>query len=130
MENETYSDRVASRVIFMLILQYWPEMLNWLRKTRKFPRSGTFLVPNLFFLFTFQSFYSSFNSVNFHRSCPPRIKARLAFYWMILNWTFLLSILPKWLSYLRIEMQKSDNESVQNTKLQTMVTYILEELEV
>ena len=36
---------------------------------------------------------------------------RLDFYWLILNWAFLLSFLTKWL--LRNEMQKSNNDSVQ-----------------
>ena len=42
----------------------------------------------------FNQFYSS-NSVDFHRSRPL---PRLDFYWLILNWAFLLSFLTKWLS--------------------------------
>ena len=39
---------------------------------------------------------------------------RLDFYWLILNWAFLLLFLTKWLSlFLRNEMQKSNNDSVQ-----------------
>ena len=38
----------------------------------------------------------------------------LDFYWLILNWAFLLSFLTKWPShFLRDEMQKSNNDSVQ-----------------
>ena len=40
-------------------------------------------------------FYSSY-SVDFRRSSPL---ARRDFYWLILNWAFLLSFLTKWLSH-------------------------------
>ena len=47
-------------------------------------------------------------------SARSRPLARLDFYWLILNWAFLLSFLTKWLShFLRNEMQKSNNDSVQ-----------------
>ena len=102
-------------MIITLFLQYWPKISRSLRSYfRTVPRFGAFpviLCILLVILFTFRSlnlFYSS-NSVDFRRSRP------LDFYWLILNWAFLLSFLTKSdVSFLRNEMQKSNNDSVQS----------------
>ena len=85
-------------MIITLFLQYWPKISSSLRSYfRTVPRFGAF--PVILCVISGHSvyilFYSS-NSVDFRRSRPL---ARLDFYWLMLNWTFLLSFLTKWLSH-------------------------------
>ena len=104
-------------VIITLFLQYWPKISSslgsYFRTVRSFGAFPVILCVFLVILFTFRSL-NLFHSSNFVDFCRSRPLARLDFYWLILNWAFLLSFLTKWLSHFcENEMQKSNNDSVQ-----------------